>query len=116
MLGRRIKFSLKQIPRSVPTFQINCNYDLMTSGPQTQFSWWSDPPESVWFIEKADHGEEDGPDVLGGVPPLAGQLAALRVVHGGMQDGYAQVSVLKQGDWYPINYKSAAKRLKTFHL
>ena len=40
------------------------------------------------------HGQEDGPDVLCGVPPLTGQLAGLGVVHRGVQDGHAQVAVL----------------------
>ena len=51
-------------------------------------------PGGVWFVEKADDREEDGTDVLGGVPALARQLAALGVVHGRVQDGDAQVAVL----------------------
>ncbi|TNN28806.1 hypothetical protein EYF80_061048 [Liparis tanakae] len=35
------------------------------------------------------------PDVLGGVPPLGGQLSALRVVDGRVEDGDAHVSVLQ---------------------
>ena len=51
-------------------------------------------PESVGFIEEADHGEQDGPNVLGGVPSLAGQLPRLGVVHRGVEDGDAEVAVL----------------------
>ena len=51
-------------------------------------------PESVGFIEKADHADEDGADVLCGVPALARQLARLRVVHGRVEDGDAEVPVL----------------------
>ena len=53
-----------------------------------------DRPESVGLVEKADHGEEHGPHVLGGVPPLTGQLTGLGVIHRGVQDRDAQVTVL----------------------
>ena len=64
-------------------------------------------PESIWFVEKADDGEEHGPHVLRGVPPLAGQLAALRVIHGRMQDGYTQVSVLNKINTFINNFFNA---------
>ena len=51
-------------------------------------------PESVGLIEEADHAEEDGPHVLGGVPSLTGQLTGLGVIHRGVEDGDAEVTVL----------------------
>ena len=51
-------------------------------------------PESVGLVEEADHAEEDGPHVLGGVPSLARELPRLRVVHWGVEDGDAEVTIL----------------------
>ena len=51
-------------------------------------------PESVGLIEEADHAEEDGPHVLGGVPSLTGQLPRLGVIHGWVEDGDTEVTVL----------------------
>ena len=51
-------------------------------------------PESIGLIKQTDHTEEDGSHVLGWVPPFAGQLTGLGVIHRGVEDGYAQVSVL----------------------
>ena len=51
-------------------------------------------PESVGLVEEADHAEEDGPHILGGVPSLTGQLPGLGVIHRGVQDGDAEVTVL----------------------
>lgn len=48
----------------------------------------------VGFVEQGDYGEQDGSDVLCWVPSLAGQLAALWVVDGRMEDRDAQISVL----------------------
>ena len=52
-------------------------------------------PESIGFIKQTDHAQEDGSHVLGWVPPFTGQLTGLGVIHRGVEDGYAQVSVLK---------------------
>ena len=51
-------------------------------------------PESVGLVEEADHAEEDGPHVLGGVPALTGQLPGLGVIHGGMEDRDAEITIL----------------------
>ena len=51
-------------------------------------------PESVGLVEEADHAEEDGPHILRGVPSLTGKLPGLGVIHGGMEDGDAEVTVL----------------------
>uniref|UniRef100_A0A6B0V1L3 Uncharacterized protein n=1 Tax=Ixodes ricinus TaxID=34613 RepID=A0A6B0V1L3_IXORI len=48
----------------------------------------------VGLVEQRDHAQQDCPDVLGGVPTLAGKLPALRVVDGRVQNGDTQVSVL----------------------
>ena len=52
-------------------------------------------PESIGFIEEADHAEKNGPDVLCRVPPLTWKLSRLRVIYWGVQNGYAEVSILK---------------------
>ena len=51
-------------------------------------------PGGVWLVEKADDTEEDGADVLCGVPALARQLPRLGVIHRGVQDRDTQVTVL----------------------
>ena len=51
-------------------------------------------PESVGLVEEAHHAEEDGPHILGWVPSLTGKLPGLRVIHWGMEDGDAEVTVL----------------------
>ncbi len=45
------------------------------------------------------------PDVLGGVPPLRGQLPALRVIDRGVQDGDAHISVLEREQNTPYNIR-----------
>ena len=67
---------------------VNLKYKKLTS------KLWSRGEESDQQAARLFDGVL--PDVLGGVPPFRGQLPALRVIHRGMQDGDAHISILKR--------------------
>lgn len=48
----------------------------------------------VGFIEQWDYGEQNCSDVLCWIPSFAGQLAALWIIDGWMQDRNAQIAIL----------------------
>ena len=50
--------------------------------------------EGVGLVEQGDDAQEDGAHVLRRVPPLRGELTALRVVHRRVKDRDAYFSVL----------------------